>query len=83
VRVVKFLGTILYVGYLVQTGLLMTMLPWSPAWSLLVVRLPPHVAMFLDWPAFRGAVTAFGVLHLALVAFEVGAVRGRTADPTD
>jgi hypothetical protein len=72
VRVVKFFATLVYIGYLVQVGLLMTMLPWSEVWSILVLRLPPQLASLMDWPSIKGAVTAFGVLHLMLVAVEVG-----------
>ena len=78
-RILKFLATLIYIGYLVQVGLLMTMLPWYEVWSLLVLRLPPELAAVMDWPAVRGAVTAFGVLHLALVAVEVGSSRNPSA----
>jgi hypothetical protein len=60
-----------YVGYLVQAGLLMVMLPWSEAWSVMLVRLPTSLAAWLDSPAIRGVVTAFGVLHLMLLALEL------------
>jgi hypothetical protein len=75
VRVVKFFATLVYIGYLVQVGLLLTMLPWSEVWGLLVLRFPPQMAAMMDWPAIRGAVTAFGLLHLMLVAFEIGNTR--------
>jgi hypothetical protein len=67
---IRLLLVIFYIGYLVQAGLLMVYLPWSDAWGLLLLRLPPAVALFLDSPAIRGAVTAFGLLHLGLVAVE-------------
>jgi len=69
-RLIRLAATILYIGYLVQVGLLMIYLPWSAAWSLLLLRLPLQLAAILDHPALRGAITAFGLLHLALVAVE-------------
>jgi hypothetical protein len=68
-----------YVGYLVQAGLLMVMLPWSEAWSVMLVRLPTSLAAWLDSPAIRGVVTAFGVLHLMLLAIEVRLSSGQDA----
>jgi hypothetical protein len=62
---------VLYVGYLVQVGLLMIMLPWSDAWSVMLVRLPTSLAMWLDSPAVKGMVSAYGVLHLALLAVDL------------
>ena len=80
-RFVQLLGTGLYIGYLVQVGLLLIYLPWSRLWGLLLTRLPPGPALILDAPAVRGALAAFGVLHLALVVAEVVAAgdpgRGR------
>jgi len=71
-RAVRLLLVVIYIGYLVQAGLLMVMLPWSEVWSLLLLRLPLSVAAVLDAPAIRGLITAFGILHLALVMLEVG-----------
>lgn len=67
----RFLLVLLYTCYLVQVGLLMTLLPWSEAWSLLVLRLPPFAAAWLDHPSVKGIVTAFGLLHLLLLAVEL------------
>ena len=86
-RFVQLLGTGLYIGYLVQVGLLLIYLPWSRLWGLLLTRLPPGAAFLLDAPAVRGALAAFGVLHLALVVAEVvvagdrGRQRGRSDQP--
>jgi len=77
VGVLRFVGTLLYVGYLVQVGLMMALLPWSEAWSVMVVRMPPAIGALLDVPAVRGLVTAFGVLHLGLVALEIAHTRER------
>lgn len=70
-RGIRLLLIVLYVGYLVQVGLLMVWLPWSRLWELLMVRMPPSAVWFLDAPAARGAITAFGVLHLAMVVAEL------------
>jgi hypothetical protein len=62
---------VLYIGYLVQIGLLMVWLPWSRIWELLMMRIPPAASWFLDAPAVRGSITAFGLLHLAMVVAEL------------
>lgn len=67
----QLLGTGLYIGYLVQVGLLLIYLPWSRLWGLLISRLPPDAAWLLDAPAARGALTGFGVLHLVMVCAEL------------
>jgi hypothetical protein len=73
VKLLRLAGTVVYIGYLVQVGLLMLYLPWSPAWSLILLRLPFPLAAVLDLPALRGAVSAFGLLHLVVVAAELAA----------
>jgi len=67
----KLLAMVLYIGYLVQVGLLMIWLPWSGIWGLLVVKMPVRAAWLLDAPMIRGAITAFGVLHLLMVFAEL------------
>jgi hypothetical protein len=71
VRLPRLLVTTIYIGYLVQVGLLMVVLPWSDLWRLLIAQLPLRVAWILDAPAARGALTGFGVLHLLLVVAEI------------
>jgi len=61
----------LYVGYLVQAGLAMLLLPWSPLWEHLVAQTPPLLSSLLDLPALRGAISGFGLVHLLLVATEL------------
>jgi hypothetical protein len=69
---------VLYVAYLVQVGLLMLMLPWSDAWSVMLVRLPTSLGAWLDNPAVKGIVSAFGFLHLVLLGVEL-----RSTAPND
>jgi hypothetical protein len=71
VTLARFAFIVAYVGYLVNVGLFMTLLPWSRAWGQLLTQLPSAVAALLDLPWLRGIVSAFGVLHLALVAWEI------------
>jgi hypothetical protein len=71
VRLPRLLVTVLYIGYLVQVGLLMVVLPWSDAWRVVIAQLPLRAAWILDAPATRGAITGFGVRHLLLVLAEV------------
>jgi len=71
----RFAAIIVYVGYLVHVGLMMVLVPWSGAWPLLLVRMPPAAAAILDAPALRGAISGFGVLQILLVMAEVFAPR--------
>ncbi len=67
----RFLLIVLYMGYLVNAGLMLILLPWSKTWGLLLARLPTATASMFDSPSIRGILTAFGVLHLLLVAWEL------------
>jgi hypothetical protein len=71
VTVSRFLLVVLYIGYLVNVGLFMLLLPWSEVWGLLLTQLPTVLRTFLDTPWFRGLISAFGTLHLMLVAWEL------------
>ena len=71
VKLNRFLLIVLYLGYLVNAGLMLIILPWSMPWGLLLSRFPSSIAFLLDSPWFRGLLTAFGVLHLMLVAWEL------------
>jgi len=71
VKLSRFLLIVLYMGYLVNAGLMLVLLPWSRAWGLLLTRLSPATASLLDSPLIRGLLSAFGVLHLMLVAWEL------------
>ena len=72
VKLLRFLIIVVYVGYLVNVGLLFVLLPWSRAWGMLMTIFPPIVAQVLDAPWARGALSAFGILHLLLVVWEIG-----------
>jgi hypothetical protein len=71
VKLSRFLLIVIYMGYLVNAGLMLIMLPWSATWGLLLSRFPLAVAGVFDQPWIRGILTAFGVLHLMLVAWEL------------
>ncbi len=75
VRWLRWLLIVLYVGYLVQVGLLMLFLPWSAAWPTLLLRVPPRLVTVLDDPAVRGIISGLGLLHILLVVFELGIAR--------
>lgn len=70
-RGLRLFGVALYAGYLVHVGLLMLLLPWSSVWTDLLLRMPYAAATVLDLPAVRGALSAFGALHLVMVAAEL------------
>lgn len=67
----RLILVVLYIGYLVQVGLLMVWLPWSKLWGLLIVQMPQTASWILDAPMVRGSITAFGLLHLAMVVAEL------------
>ena len=70
-KLTRFLLIVLYMGYLVNAGLLFILLPWSKAWGLILTDFPPVASAMLDTPWFRGLLSAFGVLHLMLVLWEL------------
>ncbi len=67
----RFILIVIYMGYMVNAGLMLILLPWSRAWGLLLARFPISIASHLDAPWFRGLLSAFGVLHLVIVAWEL------------
>ncbi len=71
VRAFRVILTIIYASYLTNVGLLLMLLPWSEGWSRLVLMIPPQMGPLLDSPVFRGVVSAFGFLHLALLIAEL------------
>jgi len=71
VKVSRFLLIVLYMGYLVNAGLLLILLPWSKVWGLILTEFPPVASAVLDTPWIRGVLSAFGVLHLMLVLWEL------------
>ncbi|MCU0302882.1 MAG: hypothetical protein MUC56_02335 [Thermoanaerobaculales bacterium] len=70
-RGLRLLLLIVYASYLTNVGLFLIMLPWSEVWPRFVLLLPPAIGIVVDAPALRGAVTAFGCLHLALLLLEI------------
>ena len=71
VSIFRFLGIVVYIAYLVNVGLLFIVLPWSQVWGVLLTRCPMQLAEVLGLPSVRGALSAFGVLHLTLVLWEL------------
>lgn len=71
VRAFRVILTIVYASYLTNVGLLLMLLPWSDGWSRLVLVISPQMGALLDAPVFRGVVSAFGFLHLALLIAEL------------
>lgn len=67
----RFLTIVIYIGYLVNVGLLFVVVPWSQVWGLVLTMCPIRIAALLGLPWVRGALSAFGVLHLVLVICEL------------
>jgi len=71
VRLLRFCLLVVYSCYLVYAGIALMLLPWSQLWPRLILQLSPGLAAFLGWPMIRGMITAFGLMHLLLLAFEL------------
>jgi len=71
VNLLRFLAIVVYIGYLVNVGLLFIIVPWSNVWGLLLTMCPMKFAEVLGLPSVRGVLSAFGVLHLTLVLWEL------------
>ena len=67
----RFFAIVIYIGYLVNVGLFLLLIPWSRAWGMLLTRFPPAAHVVLDSPWFRGMLSAFGLLHLLMVVWEL------------
>ena len=70
-KLTRFFAIVLYIGYLVNVGLFLLLIPWSRAWGMLLTRFPPATHVVLDSPWFRGMLSAFGLLHLLMVMWEL------------
>ena len=71
VKLSRILLIVLYMGYLVNAGLILILLPWSRAWGRMLSEFSPTTSALLDTPWLRGLLSAFGALHLMLVAWEL------------
>ena len=67
----RFLAIVVYIGYLVNVGLLFVVVPWSQVWGLVLTMCPTRMAAVLGLPWVRGLLSAFGALHLLLVLWEL------------
>ena len=67
----RFFAIVIYIGYLVNVGLFFLLVPWSRAWGMLLTQFPPAASVVLDSPSFRGMLSAFGLLHLLMVVWEL------------
>ena len=67
----RFFAIVIYIGYLVNVGLFFFLIPWSRAWGMLLTSFPPTASVVLDSPWFRGLLSAFGLLHLLMVVWEL------------
>ncbi|MES1241707.1 MAG: hypothetical protein ABUT39_08820 [Acidobacteriota bacterium] len=78
-RMTTFL-TLLFVLYCAEAGVLLLFAAWSPVWDRTVIQFP--VAMLRGMmlhPAFRGAVSGFGLVHLVWGAHDLHALLSRKA----
>ncbi|MEE8368928.1 MAG: hypothetical protein V3S30_11515 [Thermoanaerobaculia bacterium] len=56
---------ILFVFYCAEAGLLLTLLPWTPAWEQIMRQIPiVGLQAAILSPLIRGATTGFGLVHI-------------------
>ena len=68
-RAARIALVLLVTFYLCAAGWFCVLAPWSRYWATRVVPgAPLWLAVWLDFPALRGALSAFGVLHFAVAA---------------
>jgi len=69
------LGRTLLIVYLLETGLVLLVAPWSVFWERnLMVELFPRVGEIILWPSVRGGVSGLGVVNVAAGMVELGGV---------
>ena len=69
------MGRTLLIVYLLETGLVLLVAPWSVFWERnLMVELFPRVGEIILWPPVRGGVSGFGVVNVAAGMVELGGV---------
>ena len=56
---------LLFIVYCIEAGVFLLLAPWGPMWERTLAHLPlGPLGPALLHPAFRGAVTGFGLVHL-------------------
>ena len=53
-----------FVLYCTMVGIVLTVIPWTPGWTHMLIDLPGPALDFLKQPTVRGALTGFGLVHL-------------------
>ena len=63
----RYLAVLGVVTYLCAAGWFFVLAPWNRIWAEAVVpRAPLWIMGLLDAPAFRGALSGFGVVHFVV-----------------
>jgi len=69
---------LLFILYCVEAGVFLLLAPWSPMWGRTLAHLPLGALRGACLhPAFRGAVTGFGLVHLVWGANDLKLLLGR------
>ena len=55
---------LVFIVYCTSVGVILMMLPWSPAWDRLLALLPWAGLRLMESAWVRGIVTGFGLVHL-------------------
>jgi hypothetical protein len=53
-----------FVIYCTTVGIVLTVIPWTPGWSQMLLHLPAAAGGFLGHSVVRGGLTGFGLVHL-------------------
>lgn len=65
------LSQYLFILYCTTLGVALLFVPWSPGWDRFVLGLPYTSFHWLGFPAVRGAISGFGLVHLVWSVYEL------------
>lgn len=72
---------VLFILYCLEAGLFLVLAPWNAGWDRLAFQIPSTLLRdLLLTPAFRGAVTGFGLVHLLWGLHDLRALLRRRRD---
>lgn len=74
---------ILFILYCIEVGLFLTVFPWTSGWQQqLLLVLPVKLERLVASPFLRSAVSAFGLVHIALGCHDLERWLARARPPS-
>ena len=77
------LSLFVFIIYCTCAGVILTMLPWSPAWTRMLALLPYPGLDVLESPWLRGLLSGFGLVHLVWSAHDLHLLLSEALLPED